>query len=175
MTKSNEAVWLKVAGICGFLTPILAFALIFSAIAVIPRIQLAGQRPKRLRHSRRHHSSAFQFRLTYQRRIVPYLRNRTIRVPEKAYCRQNRRIHLHFSQHSAFRNRRLPRKHPPNTLHCLRNVLHAPANIHANSYWGFLAHAQNANGSVHFAGGCCRSYAMGALLHNSLCAQCGCA
>jgi hypothetical membrane protein len=36
MTKSNEAVWLKVAGICGFLTPILAFALIFSAIAAYP-------------------------------------------------------------------------------------------------------------------------------------------
>jgi len=33
MAKFNNALWLKVAGICGFLTPLVAFALIFSAIA----------------------------------------------------------------------------------------------------------------------------------------------
>jgi hypothetical membrane protein len=36
MTKSTDALWLKVAGICGFLTPIIAFALIFSAIVSYP-------------------------------------------------------------------------------------------------------------------------------------------
>jgi hypothetical membrane protein len=33
MAKSDETLWLKVSGICGFLAPITAFALIFSAIA----------------------------------------------------------------------------------------------------------------------------------------------
>jgi len=36
MPKSTDALWLKVSGICGFLTPITAFALIFSAIASYP-------------------------------------------------------------------------------------------------------------------------------------------
>jgi hypothetical membrane protein len=36
MAKFNNALWLKVSGICGFLTPIIAFALIFSAIASYP-------------------------------------------------------------------------------------------------------------------------------------------
>jgi len=36
MAKSTDALWLKIAGICGFLTPIIAFALIFSAIASYP-------------------------------------------------------------------------------------------------------------------------------------------
>jgi hypothetical membrane protein len=36
MTKSTDTLWLKVAGICGFLTPIIAFALIFSAIVSYP-------------------------------------------------------------------------------------------------------------------------------------------
>jgi len=36
MTKLDDALWLKIAGICGFLTPIIAFALIFSAIASYP-------------------------------------------------------------------------------------------------------------------------------------------
>jgi hypothetical membrane protein len=36
MAKSTDALWLKVSGICGFLTPIIAFALIFSAIASYP-------------------------------------------------------------------------------------------------------------------------------------------
>ncbi len=33
MAKTADALWLKVAGICGFLTPIVAFAFIFSAIS----------------------------------------------------------------------------------------------------------------------------------------------
>jgi len=33
MAKSNNVLWLKVAGACGFLAPLTAFALIFSAIA----------------------------------------------------------------------------------------------------------------------------------------------
>jgi len=36
MTKSADALWRKVSGTCGFLTPIIAFALIFSAIASYP-------------------------------------------------------------------------------------------------------------------------------------------
>lgn len=36
MPKSTDALWLKVSGTCGFLTPITAFALIFSAIASYP-------------------------------------------------------------------------------------------------------------------------------------------
>ena len=36
MTKSADVLWRKVAGTCGFLTPIIAFALIFSAIASYP-------------------------------------------------------------------------------------------------------------------------------------------
>lgn len=36
MAKSTDALRLKIAGICGFLTPITAFALIFSAIASYP-------------------------------------------------------------------------------------------------------------------------------------------
>lgn len=36
MAKLNDALWLRIAGICGFLTPLIAFALIFSAIASYP-------------------------------------------------------------------------------------------------------------------------------------------
>jgi len=36
MAKSTDALWLKAAGICGFLAPLVAFALIFSAIASYP-------------------------------------------------------------------------------------------------------------------------------------------
>jgi len=36
MTKSTHALWLRIAGTCGFLAPIIAFALIFSAIASYP-------------------------------------------------------------------------------------------------------------------------------------------
>jgi hypothetical membrane protein len=33
MAKSDNALWLRIAGVCGFLAPLVAFALIFSAIA----------------------------------------------------------------------------------------------------------------------------------------------
>jgi hypothetical membrane protein len=36
MAKSDNALWLKIAGACGFLAPLTAFALIFSAIASYP-------------------------------------------------------------------------------------------------------------------------------------------
>lgn len=42
MGKSADALRLKVAGICGFLTPIIAFALIFSAIASYPEFSWMG-------------------------------------------------------------------------------------------------------------------------------------
>ena len=37
MAKSKNELWLRVSGICGFIAPILAFALIFSAIASYPQ------------------------------------------------------------------------------------------------------------------------------------------
>ena len=42
MAKSTDALWLKVAGICGFLTPLTAFALVFSAIASYPEFSWAN-------------------------------------------------------------------------------------------------------------------------------------
>jgi hypothetical membrane protein len=41
MAKLNHA-WLKISGICGFLTPLVAFALIFSAIASYPEFSWTG-------------------------------------------------------------------------------------------------------------------------------------